>query len=58
MGGMIVGLVMVLCILAAFLAGVVAGMLHMRKNYKAELDQARRLTRAAMRHEKQQGANI
>ena len=49
MGGMIVGLVMVLCILAAFLAGVVAGMLHMRKNYKAELDQARRLTRAAMR---------
>lgn len=51
MGRMIVGLVLALCGMAAFGAGVVAGMLHMRKNYKAELDQARRLTRAAIRHE-------
>ncbi|MBR3105860.1 MAG: hypothetical protein IKH30_01600 [Clostridia bacterium] len=51
MGRLIVGLVLALCALAAFGAGFVAGMLHMRKNYREELRHARRLTRAAIRHE-------
>lgn len=54
MGRMIFALVLVLCVLAAFGAGVVAGMLHMRRNYLQELREARRLTRAAIRHEEKE----
>ena len=51
MAKLVMGMVLALCILAAFGAGFVAGMLHMRRNYREELRHARRLTRAAIRHE-------
>ena len=51
MDRLILGLVLTLCTLAVFAVGFVAGMLHMRRNYREELRQARRMTRAALRHE-------